>query len=590
MKINPLSKKDWILIKRSLVYVKPYKIKFILTFMCIVSSIGFGLAIPALWAKIIASIFLKDYQIIIAYTAITFCIHILEMAVNSLQSYLFASLNENIIYDIKRDMYDRIINLPVKAFDEVKTGEFISRLNGDAATISNIITTLFLSSTVDVLRVIIIGIVVFSISVPMAVIVLATFPISFLILKFFGKRLREKSKEVAGLNDNLFSSIQESIAGIREIKSLGIKNDKFKSFLNLGRDLKEKNIKMGILNAFSNTFAQGVTFVSQIAVLGTGCYLIFRGLLKVEHFIAFDSYSHQFSGSLRNLSRLNANIQQSLTSLERIFSIIDSLNYSQERFGDKNINKVIGDIELNNIHFEYNENTPVLKGVSLRVPCNGKTAIVGVSGGGKTTILNLLMRFYDPSLGNILIDNIDIKEFDEQSLRKHISIVRQEPFLFNTTIRDNLLFAAPSATQEEIESACKAAYIHDYIQSLPDKYNSIVGNNGVNFSGGQKQRIAIARAILKNSKIILFDEATSSLDNESQYCIKSAIDQLAKDHTIIIIAHRLLTIVEADEIIVIEKGEIVGRGQHKHLIEKNETYIRLYKAELDIMKQNYVIA
>ncbi len=236
-----------------------------------------------------------------------------------------------------------------------------------------------------------------------------------------------------------------------------------------------------------------------------------------------------------------------------------------------------------NISFSYSQDSSLLNNISFNINPNKKYAIVGSSGSGKTTIFNMFLRFYEPLSGEIFIDGIDIRKFDERTIRKHLTVVRQEPILFNTSIKNNLLIVKPDASFEEIVQACKAAYIHDYIVDLPNGYDTVISEKVTNLSVGQKQRIAIARAILKNSKIILFDEATSSLDNESQLNIKKSIDELAINHTIIVIAHRLSTVIDSDEIVVIEDGKIVGRGNHKALINENEKYRQLYKSEIDIV-------
>ncbi|MCX7920905.1 MAG: ABC transporter ATP-binding protein/permease [Clostridia bacterium] len=586
MKNRSFNKEDFVLIKRALQYIKPYKFRFISAFICILSGIAFGLIQPLLWARLLTSLFGMDYNRTLLSIFHISIFYVLQAVVGFLQSYLFSFLSENIIYDLKRDMYRKVLNLPVRAFDEMRVGDFISRLHGDASSIANVITNQLLNTVVDILKVIVIGGAVFSISVPLAVIVITAFPFSYFIFSRYGRKLREKNKEIAKVNDSYFSDIQESISGIREIKSLGIKESKFQSFLSLAADLKHRGINLSILNTLSQTLSQGVNFATEIAVLAAGGYLILKGDLSMEYFIAFASYSNQFSASLMNVTRLNSSIQQVLISLERIFGLMDNLSYSKETFGERRIKQIEGNIKFENVGFEYTENTPVLKGISFKVPQNKKIAIVGSSGSGKTTIFNLLLRFYNPVSGRITIDDNDIREFDEESIRSHISVVRQDSFLFNISISDNLLLAKPSATEKEIKEACMKASIHEFIMNLPQGYNSIIGENGVNLSGGQKQRLAIARTLLKGSKIILFDEATSALDNESQYYIKKAVNEMAKKHTVVIIAHRLSTVIEADEIIVLDKGEIVGQGAHSLLIHTNSIYKRLYETELSIIRES----
>lgn len=354
------------------------------------------------------------------------------------------------------------------------------------------------------------------------------------------------------------------------------------NYLNILKSIKEKNIKISITNSIAQTLSQTINYLTQLSVMATGGYFIFIGILSLEKFIAFSQYASQFSSSLFNIGKLNTNIQQALASLERIFSMIDNFNYQHQQYGDKIIEKMEGNIKFDNVSFNYIDSFPVLKNVTIEIHNGNKISFVGKSGSGKTTIFNLLLRLYDVTAGDILLDNIKIQDLSEETLRRNIAVVMQEPFLFSGTILENLLMGKPDATDDEIEKACKLAYIHDYICSLPGRYNSLVGQNGINMSVGQKQRIAIARAILKNATVILFDEATSSLDNESQFNIKKALDELSKDHTIVIIAHRLLTVIDSDEIFVIENGEVVGRGSHKYLINENEAYKELFMKEFTI--------
>jgi ATP-binding cassette subfamily B protein len=376
------------------------------------------------------------------------------------------------------------------------------------------------------------------------------------------------------------------VVGIREIKFLGIKSNMLNKVVKIGEMLNEKGIKTTIIDTIANSSSQVVKFITQIIAIILGFYLITKGQLKVEMFIAFMSYSEQFSSSLMELTKLNSTIQQALVSIGRIFDLLDNLSYSVEKYGNSEVTVVKGEIKFENIYFNYEHNVDVLKGISFTIKPNRKVAFVGGSGVGKTTLFNLLMRFYEPSNGSIKIDDINIENFNEDSLRRCLSVVRQEPFLFHMSIKDNLLLANPKASMSELIDASKSAYIHEHIISLPLGYDSKVGERGVNFSGGQRQRIAIARAILKKSKIILFDEATSALDNESQYAIKEAIDTLAINSTVIIIAHRLFTVIDADEIYVMDEGKIVGIGTHETLINSNYAYTKLYKTEVDTINKN----
>lgn len=574
---------DTALFLRAFQYLKPYKRKLILVFICIVSGIGIGLIQPLIFGKILVNIFGKDYYEVLKNIMHLVILYLLQLTTGFIQSYLFSFLSNHIIQDMRFDMYKKIHDLPVKAFDEVRTGEFMSRIHGDVALVANILTNESLGIIIDILKIIVIGITIFTISIPLSLVTILVFPIlSFFIFRL-GKAIKENSRGLKGINDSCYSAVQQTIIGIREIKSLGAKRANQDSFGTISSALSKKSIYLSMLNTLSQMLAQGVGFLSEIGVMLLGGYLVFKGVLRMEYYVAFTSYSKQFSGSLMHISKINANIQQCLVSLERIFGLLDNLGYPEERFGGRCIDTIEGEIAFEKICFEYLEQQPVLRDISFTIPKNGKVALVGRSGSGKSTIFNLLLRFYEARQGEISIDGINIREFNEPSLRKHISIVRQAPFLFNTSIKENLLFANPEASEEDIILACKAACIHEYVMSLPKAYNTVVGENAVRLSGGQKQRIAIARALLRNSKIILFDEATSALDNESQENIKAAIDRISQNHTVVIIAHRLSTIIEADNILVIEQGTIAGQGSHGTLINKNPVYKCLYETELNIM-------
>ncbi len=297
-------------------------------------------------------------------------------------------------------------------------------------------------------------------------------------------------------------------------------------------------------------------------------------------FTMIESYIWRVDEVVESISDFGVNFNKVAVSLKRIDELVNNRIYDDEKFGDKELKKTKGYIEFKDVKFRYREDEDyTLKGLSLTIEPNKKVAIVGRSGNGKSTIFNLLLRYFDASLGEILIDGINIKDLTEKSLRSNISIIRQTPFLFNVSILDNFKYVKKNVTLKQVREVCKKAYIDDYIMSLPNGYNTIVGEGGVNLSGGQKQRIAIARTLLLNTKIILFDEATSALDNESQEYIKKTIDSLVKDHTIIIVAHRLSTIVDADVINVIDKGKLAASGKHKDLLNKSTVYNRLYTNE-----------
>ncbi len=572
--------KDKTLIKRAILYVKPYKLAFVILITCVLGIICLELMQPIIVGKITGSFIDKSYSILLQCILLLCVLKLFEMFVEFVKSYVYSWLNSHIAFDINCQVYKKILKLPLKAFDEMRAGEFMTRLTGDTGAISNIITNQLLNVIVNIIKALVIGVLVFRISSLLATITLLIFPFSYFIFFFFGKTLRKKSKEIKKINDKYFSNIQQSLLAVREVKTLGIGEDIYTRFEDLAEILRDKSININIVSTFSKTAVKFITVVIGTSIIGVSGLMVYRNMLRIGDFVTFMMYGNQFIECLKSISELNSTLQQLLVSLERVFEIVDNVLYKDEEFGSKHLENPRGDISFNDVYFEYNSDKPIFKGLSLDIKHNSRIAIVGRSGAGKSTIFNLLMRLYKPYKGTISIDGIDLNKLDEETLKRSIAIVRQEPFLFNMSIKDNLLLANNSASDNEIIEACKSAYIHEYIIKLPRQYDSVIGENGVNLSGGQKQRLAIARALLKKSRIILFDEATSSLDNESQHYIKEVIGKMSSDRTVLIIAHRLSTIFDADEILVIDEGRLIDRGSHNALFARNDIYRLLYETEI----------
>lgn len=579
-------KEDFKLLIRALRYLHPYKLQFILALVTILGNIGINLITPYLWGKTLEYLFKKDLHTILFYLALSFILDLIGIGINYAQSYLMTRLNQYIVFNMKKDIYESLLNLPVKAYNDIDNGEFMSRLHGDASQVAHALTGTLTNSLVDVVRAIGVGIAGFALNAKLALLILCGFPFIIFVSRYFGRKIREANKVLAKKGDAYFGSSCEGIWGIREIKSFGIKKQRFADFLYVAEDLRDTEIKMMIWNALSVLSTSGINTIMRYLIMLLGGILVVQGRMDAAIYVTFISYSGQFLSSLLSISNINLDIQQVMTSLERMFLLVDGLGYGKEKFGNQKPDSIRGTIAFKNVSFAYKENEEVLDNISIEIPEKKRTAFVGCSGSGKSTIFNLILRMYQPSQGNIMLDNIAIEELTEDTLRDTISVVSQEPFLFSMTIKENLQLIKPDATQKEIEEACEHAYIYDYIESLPDKWDTKLGENGINLSGGQRQRLAIARVLLKKSKIILFDEATSALDNESQFYIKKAMDEIADNCTVVTIAHRLSTIIESDIIYVIHQGKVVGCGTHRDLIHNNTFYQNLYKAEVDLINEN----
>lgn len=482
----------------------------------------------------------------------------------------------NIMEKIGCAVYEKVGLLPARAFEEKSSGEFINRITSDSSTIADSFRQI-LRITISLFTCAIVFIYICFNSWVVALEVIIYLVLFYIISHKYLPSIKEKQKEINKEKDRAVAEVSESVRGIREIRALGIRKSMNDNFKNIVRNIYFKINKQMITERNYNAWIYILNCTLEFVIFTTCILLIINKTGSFAFFMAMTYYVYRFMNTIELMMNLSTSIQKMKVSIERLSEILDNKLYKDEKFGIVSKTDILGNVEFKNITFKYpNEEKEIFEEFNLTIPTGKKVAIVGKSGQGKTTIFNLLLRYFDSDAGVILVDDIPIEDFTEDSLRENIAIIRQEPFIFNKTILENLKIIDPYMSLKKIRNACKLAEIDDYIMSLPNKYDTMIGEGGINLSGGQKQRLAIARALLKNSKIILFDEATSALDNENQSKIKQAIDNLVKDHTIIIVAHRLSTIIDADVIYLIDGGKVVASGTHKQLLKKSPIYKNLY--------------
>lgn len=482
----------------------------------------------------------------------------------------------NIMEKIGCAVYEKVGLLPARAFEEKSSGEFINRITNDSSTIADSFRQI-LRITISLLTCAIVFVYICFNSWIVALEVIIYLVLFYIISHKYLPSIKEKQKEINKEKDRAVAEVSESVRGIREIRALGIRKSMNDNFKNIVRNIYFKINKQMITERNYNAWIYILNCTLEFVIFTTCILLIINGTGSFAFFMAMTYYVYRFMNTIELMMNLSTSIQKMKVSIERLSEILDNKLYKDEKFGIVSKTDILGNIEFKNITFKYpNEEKEIFEEFNLTIPTGKKVAIVGKSGQGKTTIFNLLLRYFDSDAGVILVDDIPIEDFTEDSLRENIAIIRQEPFIFNKTILENLKIIDPYMSLKKIRNACKLAEIDEYIMSLPNKYDTMIGEGGINLSGGQKQRLAIARALLKNSKIILFDEATSALDNDNQSKIKQAIDNLVKDHTIIIVAHRLSTIIDADVIYLIDGGKVVASGTHKQLLKKSLIYKNLY--------------
>lgn len=561
-------------------YIKEDKLKLFLYIFLVILTYLPVLFSAYFWGKALEYLILKDFKNFLIYLIIWEGTYIILYTILQIpKDKLYNNLELKFMKNVSIDLYKKIDNLPAKAFEDIGVGEFINRLYTDPDRVMELLAKL-IKLLCKALVVIAIIVLAFSISWILGLeIVIFGISMGFISTKFFPK-IKKTQESIKKESDNYVKIATENITGIREIKSLGIKNNIEKNILKQLTDLFNKNKKIRNYEVWYYGLNNLVYFLLQFIILLTAGYFFIKGHITYATFIMLEMYIWRIDEVVESISEFGVSYNKVTVSLKRIGEIVNNALYEDEKFGTKTITSINGTIEFKDVKFKYSSDEDyILNGLSLKIEPHKKVAIVGRSGNGKSTIFNLLLRYFDATTGQILIDDIDIKDLTEKDLKKNISIIRQSPFLFNLSIIDNFKLVKPNITLKEVREYCKKAYIDDYIMSLPKQYDTIIGEGGVNLSGGQKQRLAIARTLMLNTKIILFDEATSALDNESQEYIKKTIDALVKNHTVIIVAHRLSTIVDADIINVIDKGTLESYGTHTELLKKSKVYQNLYSNE-----------
>ena len=572
-------KKTFNELKKIYVFAKQDKWKIFAAFICILISSIFSISNGYLQGEITESIIALNIKNALLFLGIYFILAVVFSNVISNIGVMIASkIESNLSRRLSVMVYKKTLNLPSYAFEEKTSGELINRITSDTETLSNTFNGI-IQILINSIGCIIILIYILFNSWVVAVEIAVFLLLILLITKIFNPKIKKINKELKAKKDEYTALSTESIRGIREIKTLGIKSNLLEEVKKLRKLIFNKDVEDITLHRTYSIIMWFIKFCLETVVFATCLIEIYYGRSTIGFFMAMTWYIYKYTWLIDNLTSMNRMYQRLFVSLKRINEIIDNTLYKDETYGSVNLKKINGVIRFDNVTFNYPNEESTLKDFSVTFDTNKKIAVVGKSGQGKSTLFNLITRIFDCSQGNIYLDDINIKDLSEECLRKNISVIRQEPFLFNRTIMENFKVVKPNIKLKEVKKYCKMAYLNEYIETLPDKYDTKLGEGGVNLSGGQKQRLSIARALAKESKVILFDEATSALDNESQSYIKRVIDDLVKDHTVIIIAHRLSTIVDADIIYIVDKGKIADYGTHKQLLETSKVYKTLYENE-----------
>ena len=559
-------------------YAKKEKGRIILFGIANLFNVIFSILIPMIDAKIIIELTANHFERLI-FMAICLTVNeVLYDLFDFLSRRLSVVVYHHTLEILGMDLGKNILKLENNSLDEHGSGVFIQRMTGDTdklADVFNHLVSMF-SSLVKYIGILIAIFIVNKIVFLFTLIILI---IRYLIERARANRRKKDDKLSRKAKDSVSSFVGELVRGARDIKMLNSENDFMKEMNYRIKDFNEKRIRMQNVSWNYRIFSFWFTDISFLLLIILLAFLIKDKVISISIAMVLYNYVGNVGGSTYLLGDLLEYIKDFNLSCERVREVIDGDKFKKEQFGEKHLDKVEGHFTFEHVFFKYKEKE-VLKNLTFEVKPNETVAFVGKSGAGKTTIFNLLCKMYDVNQGKITIDGININELDKDSIRGNITIISQNPYIFNMSIRDNLKLVKNNLSDEEMYNACKIACLDDFIQELPNGYDTIIGEGGVNLSGGQKQRLAIARALVQKTEIILFDEATSALDNETQEKIQRAIENMKNEYTILIIAHRLSTIIHADRILYLEDGKIIAQGTHHELLKNCPSYQRLYESEI----------
>ena len=574
------------LLKRMFSYLIPYWKQLIVSVLAIITSSVFGVFPTILTGRIIDEGLLEqDMPVLIRLIGLSFGVLIIANLISVVESYVNVWMAENITFDMRNKMYSHLQRMSYRFFTTSKQGDIITRMTSDIGGVQSVLTGTWTSILQNFSTLTVALVTMYTKSPLLATIGIVVVPLFILPTKRVGKRRWEITLESRKHNDDINQILNEtlSVSGQLLSKLFVTENYEFDRYQEANKQMIRLNIKESmagkwfrvVINVFTNIGPMLIYLVGGILIIEYGNTDLTIGDITVMVALLGRMY-----GPVNSLLNIQVDMIRSMALFDRIFEYFDlpvEIDNDPQALRPESF---AGELAFEEVSFHYDPDQPILNNVSFELKPGSSVAIVGPSGAGKSTIINLIPRLYDVTGGRILLDGVDIRKLDLAFLRQHIGVVTQDTYLFNGTIRENLLYAKPDATQAEIEQACREANIHAFISGLPKGYDTVVGNRGMKLSGGEKQRLSIARIILRKPGLIIFDEATSSLDSISEHAIQEAIEPILAKSTSLIIAHRLSTILSADEILVLEKGKIVERGDHETLVKKGGIYTMLYNTQM----------
>ncbi len=562
--------------RRLLRYARPYFGILAISTLAMLGLAATSAAAALLFKNILDDVFIsKDRTMLVLVPIALVVIYFFRGICRYFRAYLMSQAGIKIVRDIRNDLYAHYQRLSLSYFTDTPTGIMMSRVTYDVSQIQNAITNALTAAVRDVFTVIALAGVVIYRSPYLGVIALISTPLAFYPMVRFGRKLKTASTKSQEQIGELNKLLQENISGVELVKAFGTEEKEMAKFREENELLVHASLKIQKIRALSNPVIEFIGGASAALIIWVGGLLVMRGSMTVGEFFSFLAALFMMYDPVKQLNNVNNLIQAGIAAAERVFEVIDTSPDICDSPDAIDLQKVDGRIQFENVSFRYGKDW-VLRNINLEISSGERLAIVGVSGGGKSTLVNLIPRFFDVEEGAVRIDGYDVRSVKQKSLREQISIVSQEVILFNDTVRANICYGKDNVSEEAMKKAIEAAYAKDFIASLPEGLETVIGERGTKLSGGQRQRLSIARAIIKDSPILILDEATSSLDTESEYLVAKALENLMRGRTTLVIAHRISTVRNADRILVVTDGKISESGKHAELIGLGGEYARLY--------------